>query len=61
MPKNYVSVHVKRQRGKVHVIGYKQTPRGQKYISGDIELTSKVTDGKIFKDELATAVEQLHA
>lgn len=59
MPKNIAAVHVKNSRGKVSVLGMGQTPRGQKYIREIIDLEVKKIDDPKFKEELATAVEQL--
>lgn len=59
MSYNYGQIHVKRQRGKLVVMGFGQTPRGQKFIRGIESLEVPKTTDKNFKAELANAVAKL--
>ena len=52
-------VHVKRQRGKLVVIGFGVSPKGQKYIRASEEIAAKSPADPKFKGELATAVAKL--
>lgn len=61
MANNYGQVHVKRQRGKLVVIGFGQTPRGQKFIRRVEEIKAPKLGDKNFKVDLAGAVEKLFA
>lgn len=61
MPHRYGQVHVKRQRGKLVVIGFGQTPRGQKFIRKVEPVDAPRTADKNFKDDLTTAVAKLFA
>lgn len=55
------SVHVRRERGRTTVIGFGQTPRGQKFIRATKTLLAPTIGSKDFKSELAAAVEELLA
>lgn len=52
-------VHVKRERGKLTVIGMGQTPRGQRFIKERVVLNALDTQDPDFKTELAAAVKKM--
>jgi hypothetical protein len=59
MPKQYAEIHLKRERGKLVIVGLGQTGRGQKYPKGrEVLPDAKMTDKK-FKDDMKAAVGKL--
>lgn len=59
MTSGIATVHVKKARGKIIVEGEGRTPRGQKYLKGNIPLKASKMSDKDFKSELAAAVAEL--
>lgn len=55
------AVHLRKQRGELAVYGLGQTPRGQTFIRKVVPIKATKMDDPKFKDELATAVEQMLA
>lgn len=53
------SVEVIRKRGTLIVQATGRTPRGQRYIKGELPLAAKTMKDPNFKRELATAMAQL--
>lgn len=52
-------VHVRKQRGQLVVIGFGQSPRGQKFIRDYHSLEAASPADPKFKGELKAAVEKL--
>lgn len=52
-------IHVRKQKGKMVVTGFGQTPRGQKFVKEAIILEVTSPADKKFKGELLAAVEKL--
>lgn len=59
MPKQNATIHVKRERGRLVVIGYAQTPRGQKFISNRVVLECRSTRDPNFKAQVSAAVKAI--
>ncbi len=61
MTSGIAAIHVKRQRGKVCVLGMGQTPRGQRYLAEIAVLSAERIEDLSFKAGLATAIKQIMA
>lgn len=61
MAKGIGTIAVKRQRGKLTVMGLGKTPRGQNFIKDSVEIHSPSTRSPDFKEKLSAAVEKLFA
>lgn len=59
MSNRYASIHVRKMRGKLKVMGFGSTPRGTKFIRDMEELEVTDIHDKKFKAELAAAVAKL--
>ena len=53
------TIHVKLARGKLIVQGDGQTPRGKKFIRATETLSARKMSDPKFKEQLATAVEEM--
>lgn len=60
MANGITSIEVRKQRGKVQVLGMAQTPKGQKYIRDRVELEVKDSRDPKFKSEMAAAITQMY-
>lgn len=55
------AIHVRMERGKPTVVGIGQTPRGRSFIRASKTLECPTFSSKNFKQEMATAVEEMLA
>lgn len=53
------TVEIKKQRGKMNVLGLGKTPRGQRYIKQAIIIEASQKDRERFDAEVTAAVEKL--
>lgn len=59
MATGIATIHVRRRRKKVSVIGMGRSPRGQKFVRQIIELQVESLDDPKFKEQMQAAVEQM--
>lgn len=59
MPVGIGAIHVKKERGRMVVIGKGMTPKGKAYIKERKPLLSKSPQESRFKDELEKAVAEI--
>lgn len=55
------TIEIKKERGKLVVIGLGKTNRDQRYIRGRVPLTVESIADPKFKSEMAAAVEKINA
>lgn len=61
MARQFGTIEVKKQRGKMVVQGNQSTPRGTKFLAGHEQIHAHSTSDPKFKGELKKAVEKLIA
>ena len=59
MANKYTSLHVRKQHGKLTLLGMGRTNRGQKYIKATEEFEVSSMADKKFKSELSAKIEQM--
>lgn len=59
MPLTFGTIHVRRRRGKLVLIGQGKTGRGQNYVKRAVDIGHPTMPGPDFKRKLAEAVVKL--